>query len=275
MKYIIFITIVIVSFALLIRLFENKFIFFPFKYPQGYWHPEVFGLQVEDCYFRTADGCQLHGWFFPKDSALATFLWCHGNAGNITDRLDNLAKLSKLPINVFIFDYRGYGRSEGSPNETGIYLDAEAAYDYLISRKDVEPDKIILFGRSLGGAVALDLATKRACAGLILESTFTSAKDMAKSAFGFIPAHLIIKSKFDSIEKISKIQVPILFLHGTSDRTVPFKLGRRLHEAANNPKEFYQIQGADHNDTYIVGGQPYFNQLLEFSRQTLRSKNLK
>jgi fermentation-respiration switch protein FrsA (DUF1100 family) len=273
MKLLITILIIISFFALFIRLFENKFIFFPFKYPRGYWHPEVFGLQAEDCYFKTADGNQLHGWFFPKDGARATLLWCHGNAGNITDRLDNLAKLTKLPVNIFIFDYRGYGRSQGSPDEKGIYLDAEAAYDYLTSRKDVEQDKIILFGRSLGGAVAVDLATKRPCAGLILESTFTSAKDMAKSAFGFIPVYWIIKTKLNSIDKISKIRVPILFLHGTEDRTVPIKLGRRLYEAANGLKEFYQIQGADHNDTYIIGGQPYFDKLFEFIKQTGPSKS--
>lgn len=275
MKFVISLVIIVALFVLLIRIFENKFIFFPFKYPQGYWQPETFGLQAEDCYFRTADGYQLHGWFFPNENALATLLWCHGNAGNITDRLDNLANLTKLPINVFIFDYRGFGRSEGVPNEKGVYLDAEAAYDYLASREDVQQDKIILFGRSLGGAVAVDLASKRPGAGLILESTFTSAKDMAKSAFGFIPIYLIIKSKFNSIDKISKIHVPILVLHGTKDRTVPFKLGRRLYEASNNPKEFYQIQEADHNDTYIVGGQAYFDKLLQFVKQTLQSKSLK
>ena len=273
MKFIIFIIILITSLAILIRLFENKFIFFPFKYPEGYWHPEAFGLQAEDCYFETVDGYQLHGWFFPQENALATLIWCHGNAGNITDRLDNIAKLNRLPMNVFIFDYRGYGRSEGSPDEKGIYVDAEAAYDYLIARQDIERDNIIVFGRSLGGAVAVDLATKRPCAGLILESTFTSAKDMAKSSFGFIPVHLIIKTKLNAIDKISKIQVPLLILHGTSDRTVPFKLGRRLYEAANDPKEFYQIQGADHNDTYIVGGPPYFDKLLEFVKQAIQSKS--
>lgn len=273
MKYLVTLFLIIVIFILVIRLFENKFIFFPFKYPQGYWHPETFGLQVEDCYFKTIDGCQLHGWFVHKEDAVATLLWCHGNAGNITDRLDNLAKLVRLPVNVFIFDFRGYGRSNGSPDEKGIYLDAEAAYDFLVSRKDVEQDKIILFGRSLGGAVAVDLATKRKCAGLILESTFTSAKDMAKSAFGFIPIHLIIKTKFNSVDKISQIQVPILFLHGTSDRTVPPELGRRLFEAANNPKEFYQIHGADHNDTYIVGGKSYFDKLLQFTQQTMQPKS--
>ncbi len=270
MKFIFAILIVILLFILIIRIFENNFVFFPFKYPQGYWQPAAFGLQAEDCYFETTDGVNLHGWFVANENALATVIWCHGNAGNITDRLDNLAKLTKLPINVFLFDYRGYGKSEGSPDETGIYLDAEAAYDFLISRKDISAGNVIIFGRSLGGAAAVDLATKRSSAGLILESTFTSAKDMARSAFGFIPVYLIIRTKLNSNDKIPHIQVPLLVLHGTKDRTVPYRLGRKLFEIADEPKEFYDIEGADHNDTYIVGGQPYFDKWLMFIKQAVQ-----
>ena len=264
MKFIATVFIIFVAFILLIRLFENKFVYFPFKYPQGHWQPDSFGLQVEDCYFTSPDGIKLHGWFFAKNNAIATLIWCHGNAGNISDRLYDLVLLCKLPINVFIFDYRGYGRSEGSPDEKGIYLDAEAAYDYMTSRNDVNKNKIIIFGRSLGGAVAVDLATKRSGIGLILEATFTSAKDMAKSSFGFLPVHYIMKTKLNSIAKITGIEIPVFVAHGTSDRTVPFKLGRRLFEAANEPKEFYEIQNADHNDTFVVGGKSYFEKILEF-----------
>ena len=264
MKFIAAVLIVFVVFILLIRLFEDKFVYFPFKYPQGHWQPDSFGLQAEDCYFTSADGVRLHGWFFANENASATLIWCHGNAGNISDRLYDLTLLCKLPINVFIFDYRGYGRSEGSPDEPGVYLDAEAAYDYMISRNDVDKNKIIIFGRSLGGAVAVDLATKRSSVGLILEATFTSAKDMAKSSFGFLPVHYIMKTKLSSITKIRGIEIPVLVAHGTSDRTVPFKLGRQLFEAANEPKEFYEIQNADHNDTFVVGGKFYIEKLFEF-----------
>ena len=267
MKYIATFAGLLIFFALVLRLLENRLVFFPFKYPRGYWKPESFGLKVEDCYFRTTDDLQLHGWLVSTERAIGTLLWCHGNAGNITDRLDNLAKLAKFPINIFIFDYRGYGKSEGSPTEEGVYLDAVAAYDYLISRPEIDPERIVVFGRSLGGAVAVDLATKRSSAGLVLESTFTSAKDMARSAFGFLPVHLIMKTDFDSFQKIPQIRVPLLFLHGTDDRTVPFALGRKLFEAANAPKDFYDIPGADHNDTYIVGGQVYFDKLLKFVEQ--------
>ncbi|MFQ5651573.1 MAG: alpha/beta hydrolase [bacterium] len=257
-----------IALLLLLRLFENRLVFYPFKYPQGTWHPEWFGLQVEDCTFTAPDGANLHGWFVKNDSALATLLWCHGNAGNITDRLDNLRQLAKLPLQIFIFDYRGYGKSEGSPHEAGVYLDAEAAYDYLISRDEVTKDRMIIFGRSLGGAVAVDLATKRACAGLILESTFTHAKDMARVAFPGLPVKYIMKSRFDSVSKIKQIEAPVFFIHGTADRTVPFELGRQLYAAANQPKAFWQIEGADHNDTYLVAGREYFDRLFEFVQTT-------
>ncbi len=264
MKFIPTVLIVFVVFILLIHFFEKKLVYFPVKYPQGHWQPDSFGLQAEDCYFTSSDGVRLHGWFFANENAIATLIWCHGNAGNISDRLYDLTLLCKLPINVFIFDYRGYGRSEGSPDEPGVYLDAEAAYDYMISRKDVDKNKIIIFGRSLGGAVAVDLATKRSGVGLILEATFTSAKDMAKSSFGFLPVQYIMKTKLNSIAKIRGIEIPVFVAHGTLDRTVPFKLGRQLFEAANEPKEFYEIQNADHNDTFVVGGKSYLEKLFEF-----------
>lgn len=264
MKYLIALVLLVAAFALLLRFMENHFVFFPTKYPEGYWQPEVFGLEAEDCYFTTADGVRLHGWFVAKEDAIATLLWCHGNAGNITHRLDNLAKLHELPVNVFIFDYRGYGRSDGEPSEQGVYLDARAAYDFLVENRGIAPETIVLFGRSLGGAVAVDLAVERRCAGLILESTFTSARDMARAAFGPLPVHWIMKTDFNCVAKIRRYRGPLLMLHGTADRTVPLRLGGRLYQAANPPKEFYEIPGADHNDTYLVGGKAYFEKLRAF-----------
>lgn len=263
MKFVLTLILFLLLFILLIRLAENKLIFFPTKFPIGYWQPEASGLDVRDCYFKTADGVQLHGWFVKNDPAAATLLWCTGNAGNISDRLDNLARLAKLPINIFIFGYRGYGKSAGAPDEAGVYRDALAAYDYLLTLPEVQSDKIILFGRSLGGAVAVDLATQRPAAGLILESTFTSAADMAWAAYG-LPLGLVIKTKFDSLNKIRQIHLPLLMIHGSRDRTVPIRLGRKLLDAANEPKKFYEITGADHNDTYIVGGPAYFKKLWDF-----------
>lgn len=250
-------------------LFEDKFIYFPYKYPRGTWQPEVYGLKGEDCFFTTSDAVQLHGWFFRVESAKATLFWCHGNAGNITHRLDNIRHLLPLGINVFIFDYRGYGKSEGEPSEEGVYRDAFAAYDFLTKTKGIRPGSLIIFGRSLGAIVAVELASQRPCRGLILESSFTSAKDMVKHMFPILPLYFFIRSKFDAESKISQIHVPILFTHGTDDRTIPITLGRKLFQAANDPKSFYEIRGADHNDTYIVGGAEYFQRLNTFIDQAL------
>ncbi|MFQ5799535.1 MAG: alpha/beta hydrolase [Bacteroidota bacterium] len=267
----------VVFWLVMIMIFEEQMIYFPAKYPEGNWQPRASGMNLEDCFFTTEDGVRLHGWFYPAQGARPeklplrpltgtrfTLLWCHGNAGNITHRLENLRLLHELGINVFIFDYRGYGKSEGDPNEEGIYRDAVAAYDYLMTRKDIQPDWIVLFGRSLGTAVAVDLALKRKARALILESAFTTAKDMANEIFPLPIVQFVIRSSFDSLKKIRKIPAPILFIHGNQDRTVPIELGRKLFEVANQPKSFYEIDSADHNDTYIVGGKPYFEEIRKF-----------
>ncbi len=248
----------------IIMIFEEQMIYFPSKYPDGYWNPEAYGVNAEDCFFTTEDGVRLHGWFVGGDSIPVTLLWFHGNAGNITHRLENIRLLHELGISVFIIDYRGYGKSEGNPDEEGIYRDAVAAYDYLVSRKDVHSDSIVFFGRSLGTAVAIDLALKRKARGLILESAFTNAKDMASEMFPLPVVQYVVRSKFNSLEKIRQIHAPLLTIHGNRDSIVPIELGRRLFEAANDPKSFYEIEGADHNDTYIVGGKPYFSAISKF-----------
>ena len=249
---------------LLLMIFENSLIYFPAKYPEGEWNPGVAGLHPDDVSFSTSDGLQLHGWFFGVESARATILWCHGNAGNITHRLHNITKLLPLGVNVFIFDYRGYGKSEGTPSEEGLYLDAEAAYAYLTEHLEINASSVIIFGRSLGASVAVDLASKKPCRGVILESAFTSAGDMARGMIPFLPIQFLIRSRYEADKHIDDIHVPILFTHGSEDRTIPLKLGKKLFERANEPKFFWEIPGADHNDTYIVGGEAYFQRLNEF-----------
>lgn len=259
--------IVLAALALLLRLSEKKFIYFPSRYPAGNWNPNTYGIRVEDVYFTTEDGLQLHGWFLADEQALATLLWCHGNAGNLSDRLDNLVRLARLPIHVFIFDYRGYGRSQGSPDEAGLTLDAIAAYDAVASRPEVDPRRIIVFGRSLGGPVAAEVALRRQVAAVILESTFTSARHMAWQAFKPFPVHWLIKTRFDTLDKVRRLRRPLLVIHGSEDEVVPFRMGRRVFEAAPEPKEFYTIEGAGHNDTYLVGGDAYFERLHRFIEQ--------
>jgi uncharacterized protein len=240
---------------------ERSMIYYPSVYPEGNWNAEDFGLTVEDCWFTTPDSIRLHGWFASSDSATRTLLWFHGNAGNITHRLDNLRLLIDRGINVFIFDYRGYGRSEGEPDEQGLYADGRAAFDFLVDRKNINPEDIIFFAQSLGTAIAVDVALDRTPAGIILEAAFTDAKAMARVLLPLVPVGSMLKTKFDNIGKIKKLRIPVLVIHGDRDSIVPYELGEKLYEAANQPKKFYTIPGADHNDTYIVGGDQYFSTL--------------
>ena len=248
---------------------EDKMIYFPEKYPGGIWNPKDFGVIVEDSYFKTDDGITLHGWFTPSNENKITLLWFHGNAGNLSHRLENIKYLHELDINVFIFDYRGYGKSEGGlPSEKKIYVDARAAYHYLIKEKDIKKENLFFFGRSLGGAVAVEMAKEFGCEGLIIESSFSSAKEMASLMFPFLPVKYFMKTKFASAEKIKDISCPKLFIHGTRDSIVPIRLGKKLFDAAPEPKKFFEIEGAGHNDTYIIGGEKYFKTIELFLRKS-------
>ncbi len=243
-------------------LIERRFIFFPEKELIG--DPGHWGLSFDDVNCRAGDGVSLHGWFVPGEGEV-TWLWFHGNGGNISHRLEDLTLLnSRLGVSIFLFDYRGYGRSGGKPSEKGIYRDATAALDHVLSRKDVNPERIVYFGRSLGAAVAVWLASWRRPYGLILESPFASVADMAKIAYPRLPIHLLVRGKYDSLSKIGGISCPLLVLHGDRDEIVPISQGRKLYEAASGPKSFYAIEGAAHNDTYIAGGEPYFQALGDF-----------
>jgi len=256
--------------TVLLMLFEEKFIFFPSDYPDGYYDDAKSVPNLEDCWFTAEDGVKLHAWFARSDSAHATLLMAHGNAGNLAHRLPIIKALRDAGFNVLMFDYRGYGRSEGSPTEDGVYRDGRAAFDYLSQRTDVDSSSIILFGTSLGGAVAVDVATHRPAAGLILEATFSNAKDVARIAYPFLPAQFILRSEFDSEEKIRSIRIPTLFIHGGEDNIIPVALGRKLYAAANEPKSFYLIPGADHNDTFWVGGAEYLQTIRSFARSLKR-----
>ena len=246
---------------------DRFFIYFPER--ELIQTPADRGLEFEETFFTTGDGVRLHGWYVPGRSDV-TLLWLHGNAGNISHRVDNLYEMHELlGTNIFIFDYRGYGRSEGSPSEDGTYLDGEAAMEFLSNRGDTGT-KTVLFGRSLGGAVAVEIAVQRKIDALILESPFTSIQAMAKKHYPFLPGiGLLVRAKYDSISKIGMVDVPVMVVHGESDEIAPFEMGKELFEAANEPKRFYAIQGAGHNDTYLVGGQPYYDALARFLRDSL------
>jgi fermentation-respiration switch protein FrsA (DUF1100 family) len=218
--------------------------------------------------FTAIDGVKLYGWFIPakkeNKGITPTLLWFHGNGGNLSNRVTNIALLNHyIRTNIFIFDYRGYGQSEGIPSEQGIYRDGEAAVKYLSARNDINPKRMVYFGRSLGASVALEVAIKKPPAGIILESPFTSIVAMARKLYGF-PLGKLLLTRYDNESKIRQINLPLLILHGDQDQIVPFEMGRTLFDIANEPKDFYNIRGAGHNNTDITGGEPYFHRLESF-----------
>ncbi len=200
-----------------IRVLENRLIFFPPHYPEGFAPPEQYGLRLEEVWITTDDGVRLNAWFVPNHSSRKALVWFHGNAENIGYGLDQLKALARLGTNVLAVDYRGYGKSEGSPDEAGVYRDAEAAYRYLAENRRFESRNIFVYGHSLGGAVAVDLAARRECGGLIVESSFSSGRAMARRMFRIPLFAYIPKSRFDSLAKIRQVRAPILIVHGTRD----------------------------------------------------------
>ncbi|MGH7206250.1 MAG: alpha/beta hydrolase [Nitrospiraceae bacterium] len=229
----------------------------------------ISGLQLEDVWFPAEDGTRLFGWYVESSGSPAVLLWCHGNAGNIINRLDNLRELHRLGISVFLFDYRGYGRSQGRPSEEGLYQDALGAYAYVTQARRIRPERIVLFGRSLGAAVAGEVASQRPAAGLILESAFPSVEALARVHYFGLPAHWLLGARFNLADWLKNVSIPILVIHGDRDETVPIKLGKQVLEAAKNPKSFYLVPGADHNDLYLVGGKPYFQRLKHFVQEVV------
>ena len=242
---------------------QNYIIYQPIKYPEGLWDTSNMPLPIQDVWFKAEDGVKLHGWYVPSEEAVATLLFFHGNAGNITHRLENIFLLHHLKLNVFIFDYRGFGRSEGDPDEEDIFLDCQAAYDTALAQPGVSLPSLFIFGRSLGGPFASYTASKNPAAGLILESTFTNAVDMADRMLPILPGWMV-SSELDTQGRVSKLSLPKLFIHGTRDNLIPFTMGRELYKAAAEPKEFYSIVGAGHNNTYSWGGKKYFDKIKEF-----------
>ncbi|NQU15478.1 MAG: alpha/beta hydrolase [Desulfobacteraceae bacterium] len=245
---------------------ENFFVFFPDSSLD--LTPEALHLTYKDVYIDSGDGKRLHGWFFPQKADSPVILFFHGNAGNISHRLHNIGLLLEKGLQVFIFDYRGYGKSGGRPSEKGIYMDGLAAYDYLVEKEHFPPDKIILFGRSLGAAVAIEVALSRDVKGIIIESGFTSTKGMARSMILFNAFSYFLPANYNNLEKIGRIRVPKLIIHGDEDHLVPFAMGEKLFSASKEPKYFYALRGAGHNDTYVVGGAEYLSRIANFVRDS-------
>jgi fermentation-respiration switch protein FrsA (DUF1100 family) len=252
---------------LLLRLNESRLIYFPGPARALLAPPRDLSLPVQRVTFPTDDGLTLASWVIPAGSASNGYwlLICHGNAGNLSEfgRPAHYAGLRQLGLNLLAFDYRGYGESEGAPTEEGLYRDATAAYRYLRERMEVSADRIIVFGHSLGSAVAVDLVRRVPAAGLILDGALTSVLERGAELYPFIPVRWLAVSRFSSIEKIPRVTIPKLFLHASGDEVIPLRHGRRLYEAAPPPKTFVELRGG-HGDAFDVDSAEYFGSIRRF-----------
>ena len=240
--------------GVILYFMQPKFLYSPVR--EIPYTPGELGLDFESVAFKSTDGMQLSSWYIPADNSQLTVLFCHGNGGNMMHRLDSINILYNLGLNCFIFDYRGYGSSEGEPSEEGTYLDVAAAYKWLTEKKRISPDNIILFGRSLGGSIAAQLATKVKTKALIIESTFTSYVDIGKRFYPYMPVRWFARFSYRTIDYIKQVNCPVMIIHSRNDEVVPFEFGLELYETANEPKELVEIFGS-HNDGFLVSGEIY------------------
>jgi fermentation-respiration switch protein FrsA (DUF1100 family) len=213
------------------------------------WLPPPAGVVVEDIALTSADGTPLHAWWFPRRRAQVAMLCFHGNGGNVSWNGPALAHLSaELGVAVLAVEYPGYGKSGGSPSEAGCYGAADAGYQWLIDNRQFSGDRILIWGESLGGGVAVDLASRKPHRALILVKTFTSAPDVGQSVYPWLPVRWLMRNRFDSLAKLDKCRQPIFIAHGTADKLIPFAHGEKLYEAAHEPKQFLRLEGVGHND---------------------------
>lgn len=243
-----------------VKYIEHKGIYYPVKEISLY--PSSAGMSFKDIYITTEDNVRINSWFISNQKAKYTLLFFHGNAGNIGDRLDKLQLLYQAGLNIFIIDYRGFGKSQGRPSEHGFYRDAFKAYDYLINTVGISPDHVILYGESLGSAIAMDLAFHKKVKALILEGAFSSGRDMAVRFYPFLP-RFIFSNSFDSLTKVKEINAPKLFIHSLNDEIVPFNLAKKLYNNAEGPKEFLETRG-DHNSTFLISREVYISSISAF-----------
>ncbi|MDB9373076.1 alpha/beta hydrolase [Nodularia sphaerocarpa] len=270
------IVVVIAYFAICLLLFakQHKFIFFPSSVIER--TPEVFNLPYEDVWLpvkvRDGETKLIHGWWIKSPQPDAdVLLYLHGNAINVGANVGHANRLHQLGFSVLLIDYRGYGRSEGGfPNEKRVYEDAAVAWNYLVEKQQIPPSKIFIYGHSMGGAIAIDLAIKQPkAAGLIVESSFTSVEEMVayRNLFWMFPVNLILTQRFESMKKVPHLKMPVLFIHGTADTTVPSFMSQKLYHAAPEPKKLFLVPAAEHNNTATVAGDEYLQWVRSFVQQ--------
>lgn len=255
--------------ALYLYAFQDRFIYFPdLPSRQVTATPADIGLAFEAVRLGTADGETLAGWFIPAPAARGTLLYLHGNGGNIGHRLDPIAVFHRLGLNILIIDYRGYGASTGKPGEAGTYQDALAAWDYLTQEKRHPPERIVLFGESLGGSIAARLAARQTPAGLILYASFTSVPELAQVLYPIFPASLLARYRYDTRAALASVRCPLLILHSPEDEIIPFSHGQALLTAAREPKRLVELRGG-HNDALLLSREVYSQAVGAFLQKVL------
>lgn len=225
--------------------------------------PARIGLDYEAVKLTTADHLALDAWYIHHPSGRGTLLFFHGNAGNMAHRLESIRQFHAMGFAILIFDYRGYGQSEGKPTEEGTYTDAEAAWSFLTDTRNIPPDKIVLFGRSLGGAIAAQLAARHRPGAIIIESTFTSVPDIARDLYPWLPVKRLSRFQYNAKSSISAISSPVLIVHSRDDEIIPFAHGQALYAHASEPKHLLEIRGG-HNDGFLVSGDLYTTGIDEY-----------
>lgn len=264
LRFVLLLILVYAALVAILYLFQPRLVFLPHiggREPAA--TPSDIGLDYREVWLETEDGERLHAWWAPHPQARAVLHFSHGNAGNISHRLDSLRIFHSLGLSVLMYDYRGYGQSSGSPSEPGLYLDAEAAWRWLVDEAGVAPDQIVLFGRSLGGTVAAQLATRKQPAALILESTFTSVPDIAAEIYWWLPVRRLARVQFDARSALAHGNQPTLIVHSPDDEIVPFSHGLALLEAAPQPRDLLELRGS-HNTGFLLSEQRYREGLAAF-----------
>lgn len=262
---------VYVGLALYLYVFQARYVYFPdLPSRQVEATPADIGLAFQALALRTADGEALAGWFIPAPAARGTLLYLHGNGGNIGHRLDQIEVFHRLGLNVLIIDYRGYGASSGKPSEEGTYQDALAAWNYLTQEKRLAPERVVVFGESLGGSVAAWLAARQPPAGLVIYASFTSVLEMAQALYPMFPASRLARYRYDTRAALRGVNCPVLILHSPEDEIIPFSHGQALLAAAREPKRLVELRGG-HNDALEVSREVYTREIGAFLQQFLRS----
>ena len=251
----------------ILYIFQSHFIYFPDR--EIVSNPHNIDLAYDAVTFKSGDGVELFGWYVPAERERAVILFCHGNGGNISDRLQYIKMFNSREFSVFIFDYRGFGKSHGAPTEEGTYIDTRSAWDYLTKTRGVDPGDIVIFGESLGGTLAARLAAETHAAALILQASFTSIPDMAAHLYPVLPARRLSRYHYNTLEYVRRVTVPVLIAHSKEDEIVPYSQGLELYRAAREPKQFFDLKG-DHNNAYALTGEAYWVAIDQFLSRHIR-----